>query len=100
MDLFECNGCGDKYYKKVEQCPYCDSKTLAELEGTEEEVIMTVLREINIESGEYEQFDHDSLNELVREKLGKDYCWMAFNSALKDACKKGYFTEWTTYVSN
>lgn len=100
MKLYECNGCGESYYRRAKQCPYCDNKTFAELEGTEQEVILIILREINSESGEYEQFDYDGLKELVDEKLGKDCCWMAFNSALKEACKKGYFTEFTSYISS
>lgn len=100
MKIYECNGCGESYYKKAEQCPYCDSKTFAELEGTEQEVILTVLREINIESGEYQQFDYDGLKELIDEKFGKDYNWIAFDSALKEACEKGYFTEFTSYISS
>jgi hypothetical protein len=100
MKLFECNGCLESYYKKVDQCPFCDGKTFAELEGTQQEVILIVLREINNESDEYEQFDYDGLKELVDKKLGKDYYWRAFDSALKEACKKGYFTKWTSYISS
>jgi len=101
MEIYECVGCGDYYYKMTKQCPYCDCTTLTKLEGTEEEVLIIVLREINIESGVYEQFDYESLKEKVSKKLGNnDYGWMSFDNALKKACDKGYFSEITLYISS
>ncbi|KKM50052.1 hypothetical protein LCGC14_1556470 [marine sediment metagenome] len=100
MKLFECSKCGENYYKRADECPYCDGKVLYEIKGTEKEVILTVLYELNLESGEYEQFTYDDLEGKVNKKLGKDVNWESFNDALKDAEKKGYFTELTTYISS
>ena len=101
MKMYECIKCGNYHYKKTEQCPYCDCTILTELKGTEEEIILIVLREINEESGEYEQFDYNSLKEKTNEKLGTEECgYMSFDNALKEACNKGYFTEITSYVSS
>lgn len=99
MDLFECQECGDKYYKKVDQCPYCDGKDFDKSDGTEREVILTVLYEITLESGEYEQFTWDELEELVDKKFGKECKCIPFMNALDDAVKKGYFSEITLYIS-
>ena len=104
MKLYECLKCGDYYYKKVKQCPFCDSTVLIEIEGTEENVLFSVLLEINTESEEYEQFHYDSIVEKVQEKLGKDeynkYGCLSLDNALKTACNKGYFTEMTFYISS
>lgn len=101
MKLYECEECGEQYYKKAEQCPFCDSTVLIEIEGTEEEVLLSVLLEINTKSGEYEQFSYDSIAELVEEKLGKrDFEYMSLSNALKKACDTGYFTEMTFYISS
>jgi hypothetical protein len=102
LDLYECCSCGEPYYKKADQCPYCDSKEFDKTDGTEEEVILTVLREINIESesGEYQQFGYDELEELIGKKLGKEFDYMSFDSALDNAIKKEYFSKMTLYISN
>ncbi len=104
MKLYECEECGSQYYKKVEQCPFCDSTVLNQIEGTEEEVLLTVLLEINMESEEYEQFNYDSIVEKVREKLSKEeydkYDYISLYNALKKACDKGYFTEMTFWISS
>ena len=99
MDLYECCDCGKSYYKKVNRCPYCDNKEFNKSNGTEEEVIITVLEEIELESGEYQQFAYDELEELVSKKLNKYFDYMSFSNALNEAVKKEYFSEITLYVS-
>ena len=101
MKLYECEECGEQYYKKAEQCPFCDSTILIEIEGTEEEVLFLVLLEINAESEEYEQFNYDSIAELVDDKMNKrEFGYMSLSNALKKACDKGCFTEMTFYISS
>lgn len=104
MKIYECLGCGDFYYKQVEECPFCDSTVLIEMDGTEEEVLLTVLSEINTQSEEYEQFNYDSIVELVEEKLGKKeydkFKYVSLVDALKKACDKRYFTEMTFWISS
>jgi hypothetical protein len=99
MKLYECEECGEYYYKKAEECPYCDGKEFSEIEGSEREVIFTVLKEIELESGEYQQFDEDTLEEKVDEKLKKSFDWTEFSFALDKAVEKGYFSKITLYIS-
>jgi len=99
MDLFECQECGESYYKKVDECHYCEGKEFDKSDGTEREVILTVLYEITLESGEYEQFTWDELEELVDKKLGKECDYIPLSNAIDDAVKKEYFSKMTLYIS-
>ena len=104
MKIYECVSCGESYYKQVDKCPFCDSTILIQINGTEEEVLLTVLLEIKMESEEYEQFNYDSIAELIKKKLGKEMynklSYSAIDDALKKACEKEYFTEMTFWISS
>ena len=104
MKIYECVSCGEFYYKQIDQCPFCDSTVLIKINGTEEEVLLTVLLEISMESETYEQFSYDSIGELIIKKLGREIYdklnYSAIDNALKNACKKGYFTEMTFWISS
>lgn len=100
MKLYECNKCGEYYYKKAEQCLYCDGKICIELIGTSEEVILPALKEFYFNEGNYEQFNIDQIKEIIEEKLKKEIKWDAFCKALDKAEEKGYLTKVIIYYVN
>ena len=101
MKLYECEGCGEQYYNKRKECPYCNSKIFTETESTEREVLYAILKAISLSSGEYEEFNEDSLEERVEEELeGFKFKWVEFSLALDQAVEKGFFSKVIIYVSS
>ena len=100
MKLYECNECGEYYYKKVKECPYCECNILLEIEGTDEEVILSALKELYFEEREYEQFNIDEIKKEIEEKIGNNFKYMSFSRALDTAEELGLFTKMTLYHVN
>jgi len=99
VKLYACVNCGEKTYKKLKECSFCDSKEFEESECTEREVIFVVLKEISLHSEEYEEFSEDFLEEKVAKRIGEDFKYSNFLSTLGNAVKEGIFTKMIVYVS-
>ena len=98
MKLYECNICGNRYYKKIKECIDC-KKELTELEVSEREVILVILEEISSTCDEYEAIYEEELEEKVGEKIGRDFDCTEYSFALDKAIKNGLFSKRIIYIS-
>lgn len=92
MKLYECNVCGNQYYKKIKECIDC-KKELKELEALERDVIFVILKEISLTCDEYKAFYADELEKKVGEKIGRDFDCAEYSFALYKAIKDGLFSK-------
>ena len=98
MKLYECEECGNQYYKKIKKCIDC-KKELKELEVLERDVIFVILEEISLTSGEYETIYEEELEEKVGEKISRDFDCTEYSFALDKALKNGLFSKRIIYIS-
>ena len=98
MILYSCLECGENTYTKERECE-CGCKEFEESEGTEEEILFLVVREIALTSGEYEQIFDDQMEEKVSELLKQEYNWTNLSSALEKAVKKNLFDKRISYIT-